>query len=417
MRHPSGRPAILLLFLSSIIIYAAACVLLGSFEKRVVPEDFNRRYLPIAENIARRGDFLLDGRAPSPPLYPLILAGLSKIAAFFGISSTEAARTFNVFTMSFLAVLFHSLALSYLDGRTALLAAFIWVTYPFGIYLSWLPGPEPLYLLALLPAAWATVEAARPAGLTALTAGIASALPMLVKPIALFLPLALLGVLMFWWLRQRVFWIRFVLACSLFVVGLLAAVLPWEAYLWQRTGKFVPVADKAGRSLYDGWTFGLRSGAGGDRARLPGDVEKYMREVEKLSLGMASGEVLRAVGQAAKDHPGAFLKLLLIKLGRCWYGTDEMWHEGKILGIQAVYILLSIFGTAVWFRRGRPGGALAAVLFCLLLYHWAAATAVLSILRYMIPTFFLVSMMVSFLLPQLSINRFVLISAAGKAQP
>jgi len=242
-------------------------------------------------------------------------------------------------------------------------------------------------------AAWTALEAGSAKPLLALTAGIAGALPMLVKPMALFLPLVLLVFLLVAWTRRLVPAKSFVLGVSAFIIGLLFTLLPWEVYLWQRTGKFVPVADKAGSSIYDGWTFGLHAGTGGDKARLPEDVKTFMKDVEKVSQGKTSGEVLSAVIKAGGERPGAFLKLLLIKAGRCWYGTDEMWHEGKILGIQAFYLLLSVFGAVVWFRQGRPGGALVAILAVLLFYHWAAATAALSILRYMVPAGFLMAVM------------------------
>lgn len=395
----SRRPPFLLLFIASIIVYSAAWLALGSFEKRAVPEDFNHRYLPIAHGILERGDFLLDGRAPSPPLYPLALAGLSKMGTLFRIGEENAAKAFNVLAMALVASLFYALVRRYTNGRTALAAAFVWITYPFGIYLALQPGPEPLYLLFLLLAAWAALEAGaagHPRPFAALAAGMAGALPMLVKPVALFLPLALLGVLSATWVRRRVPSACFALWCSMFLVGLLAAVLPWEAYLWQRTGKLIPVADKAGNSIYDGWTFGLNAGAGGDRFLPPGDVEKYMIEVEKMSQGRESGEVLSSIVHSAKNRPRAFLKLMFIKMGRCWYGTDEMWHERLIFGIQAAYLVLSLLGAVVWFRNRRPGGLLVPALFGLLLYHWAAATAALSILRYMIPAGFLLAVMIGF---------------------
>jgi hypothetical protein len=118
-----------------------------------------------------------------------------------------------------------------------------------------------------------------------------------------------------------------------------------------------------------------------------------MKDVEKVSQGRGSGEVLSALRKAANDDPGAFLKLLLIKAGRCWFGTDEMWHEGKTLAIQAFYLLLSVIGAVAWWRRGRPGQGLVLMLLILLLYHWAAATAALSILRYMVPAGFLMAVM------------------------
>ncbi len=379
------------------LVYMAVWVALGSFERRAVPEDFNHRYLPIAHGILERGDFLLDGRAPSPPLYPLALAGLTKLGRLFHINEENAARAFNVLAMALLAVMFHAIVQRATDGRTALIAALVWVTYPFGVYLAPQPGPEPLYLVALVLAAWAAIEAGgaaeRPGPHTALAAGMAGALPMLVKPMALFLPLALLIFLVVAWARRRVPLTCFALSCSLFIAGLLIVILPWEAHLWQRTGKFVPVADKAGSSIYDGWTFGLHAGAGGDLARLPGEVKTFMVEVEKLSQGKGSGEVLSAIRTAAGKHPVAFLKLLLIKAGRCWYGTDEMWHERLILAVQLFYLSLAAVGSVLWFRAKRPGGALVAVLLCLLLYHWATATAALSILRYMIPAGFLLAVM------------------------
>ncbi len=399
MRLLARRRTSLLLFIASIIIYSAAWLALGSFERRSVPEDFRHRYLPIARGILERGDYLLEGRAPSPPIYPLYLAGLIELKKFFHIGEETAAKAFNVLAMAMLAALFYALVQRYTAGLTALIAALVWITYPFGLYLALQPGPEPLYLLSLLSAAWAAIEAGaagRPGPFTALAAGMAGALPMLVKPMALFLPLALLIFLLVTWIKGRVPAKGLALYCSLFIAGLLFVVLPWEAYLWRRTGKFVPVADKAGSSLYDGWTFGLKPGAGGDRIRLPGDVEKYMTEVEKMSQGRESGEVLRSIAYSAGKHPGAFVKLLLIKAGRCWYGTDEMWHEGKILVIQAFYLILSLIGAVFWFRNGKPGGPLILILLTLLLYHWVAAIAVLSILRYMMPAGFLMAVMIAF---------------------
>lgn len=383
-----------MLFVTSIVIYPAAWLALGSFEKRTVPEDFLYRYLPIAQGIADRGDFLLGERAPSPPIYPLALAGLVKLGGLFNITSADMAKAFNVLAMALSAVLFYALASRFLGLRIGLMAALVWLTYPFGIYLALQPGPEPLYLLFLIIAAWTTLEAGKAGAIACLASGMSGALAMLVKPMALFLPLVLLCFLSVTWFRRRVLLGSFALSGAMFIAGLLVAVLPWEAYLWQRTGKFIPVADKAGSSLYDGWTFGLKAGAGGDRARLPLDVEEFMREVEKLSSGRESVKVLNMIVHSAKKHPGAFLNLTFIKMGRCWYGTDEMWHEGKILVIQTFYLLMSALGALLWFRKGRPGGAMVAVLLCLLFYHWAAATAALSILRYMVPAGFLMSVMI-----------------------
>lgn len=402
MRLPPGRPTALLLFLKGIILYSVAWALIGSFEKRTVPVDFRARYLPIADNIIQRGDFLLEGRAPSPPMYPLALAGLAKLGALFRISAENAAKTFNVLAMALVAVLFHSLVQRFMDERTALIAALVWVTYPFGIYLTLQPGPEPLYLLFLIMTALAVAAAREGGPLACLAAGAAGSMAMLVKPMALFLPLFLLVFLVVVWTRRRVPLTRFALSCSLFVVGLSAAILPWEAYLWQRTGKFVPVADKAGSSIYDGWTFGLRPGAGGDQARLPEDVVDLMGAVADAGWSSRDGEVLGALRRAAAARPAAFLKLFLIKAGRCWYGTDEMWHEGKILMIQLFYLALSLIGAVIWFRSGKPGGWLLAGLGIILLYHWAAATAALSILRYMVSAGFLMAVMAAFVIAKLS---------------
>ena len=379
----------LLVLLGSLALYTAVQVAGNVVERRTVPVDFNRRYLPIARGILERGDFLLDGRAPSPPAYPLALAGMLK----FLPDARKAAAAINALAMALLALLFHALVRRKLGGRIALLASLVWITYPFGLYLAMQPGPEPLYLLALLLAAWSALEAGEARPMAALAAGVAGALPMLVKPMALFFPLVLLVFLMVAWTRRRVPLTCFALSCSLFVVGLLTAVLPWEAYLWHGTGRLIPAAETGGASVLDGWTFGLKAGAGGDRLSLPEDIEKFMQEVEKLSPTKGSGEVLSALRKAANDDPGAFLKLLLIKAGRCWFGTDEMWHEGKTLAIQAFYLLLSVIGAVAWWRRGRPGQGLVLMLLILLLYHWGAATAALSILRYMVPAGFLMAVM------------------------
>lgn len=388
-----------MIFLASGVIYLAAWFFLGSFEKRSVSEDFLHRYLPIAQGIVQRGDFLLDGRAPSPPIYPLILSGLLKIERSGGLKIETLAKIFNILVMAILSVVFFSLIKTVTDEKLALLSTAFWATYPFGIYLALLPGPEPLYLLSLIlvvGTSLAVIRSEAVSGTAAMAAGAASGLAMMVKPMAIFLPLALVIFLAIVWIGKKQPWLRTSFGLLAFVIGLLLTILPWELYLGQRIGKFVPIADKAGSSIYDGWTFGLKTGFGGDRINFSYEVKVFMQEVSRVGRFSPSERVMESVIKTAVRYPRAFIKLLLIKIGRCWYGTDEMWHEGKILVIQIFYLALSLLGALSWFRSDRPGGWLMSVLAVILLYHWAAATVVLSILRYMMPAGFLMAVMMAF---------------------
>ncbi len=373
----------------SLLVQLAAGRLLGEFEPRSVPLDYLNRYRPQAETILAGGGMLLNGEPRTPPAYPLALAGAIALSRGHGIGPDGAARLLNLVLMALAAALLTAAVRRAMGGRAALFAGLAFATYPFAVYLGLAPGPEPLYLFSLALTAWLIVATMGRNPWWAAAAGALAGYSMLVKPIGILLPFFYAAAYAAGRQGQRPPGSR-LLRPALLISASCMTILPWQIYLSSRIVRPVVLSSLGSGTAREGWTYGLSTGAGGDRARLPGDVIALMQQVAREGSGVSATRLYHAIARAGAGRPAALAKLAALKLLRPWYATDEQWHEPAIAMVQAFYLLLAAAGFAVW-RRERRGGILVPALLAIALCHWLMAFATFSILRYMMPASFLIA--------------------------
>ena len=365
--------------------------------------DYDDFYAPVARRIAAGlGPTLAPGVPATqyPPGYPLLLAASFACGRLVGVSESAAALALGVVASGVVAVLLLRLAYRAWGPRAALVAPLAWTTYPLTLWLTKQPGSElpfVVFLLAGLALAWRAFDGRR-VGVAA-AAGIVLGGAMLVRPIALGVPVvvAASAVLISGARSARAAALAAVVVC-----GAAVPVLPWELWVWSRTGEVVLLSTGGLPSMRDGLLFGAGSKAYREAVDLPPRAAAVMEELRPgVTAARSVGDVGRAVAAAWRTRPVGTAELVGAKAARSWYATDSARHERLLLPLQLAYLALAAVGGAVAWRMGGASRALALGVGALVVYFWAMTVVVLSIVRYMVPAMALLFL----LLPGLMAGR------------
>lgn len=223
--------------------------------------------------------------------------------------------------------------------------------------------------------------------LSIFAAGVLAGLSSLVRPIAISISLVFL--LFLWLFAPKKNLARQLALSALLLSGNILAVLPWENWARQATGKWIPLSMNGPASILDGVT--LSAARKPLTASTPDDVRELIQVLVKEGRGLSTGELGKLIAREAVKHPVAAAKLLTMKAARSWYANDSRQFEMGIAFVQAPYLLLGIWGM-LWIARNTEGPPrqFAVLAMLCVLYFWMMSTIVLSIVRYMLPVMTLV---------------------------
>ena len=374
-----------------------AAVLLASIFRSLLPADLSGNestdyqsfYEPVARSLLAGDGLTLDGHpaVQYPPGWPLVLA------AAFGLAERTAASEDVLLTGMILLLTGISGALIYLlaaeiyPPKPALWAGVLWVSYPIFLYNTKQPNSEHLFLVFFFASVLVYFRLLdRPQAGPALLVGVLSGISLLIRPVALGIgilfafatPLALRGIA----LRRRL------ALAGLILTGLLVTIAPWEAWTRANSQANILINYRGLRSVNDGLTFGVYDKDYRERLNLPQDVLDLMqRYLDAVAQGriVSVGDVAVHLAGELSEHPGTLIKLLAIKALRAWYATDSGRFEGYLIGLQLSYLGASAAGMAAILKESRRKKTQLVILLLLVVYFWLMTTAVLPIVRYMLP--------------------------------
>lgn len=251
-------------------------------------------------------------------------------------------------------------------GSIAEWTTFLWASYPFQLYLFVQPSSEipflTFFLLSLV------LIARRPKSIgPAVLAGLFLGLSCLVRPITLYLSL-LLALFIGITASPRG------AVCFLLAFGL--TLLPWEYYVYALNGEWIPVQGKSILVVREGLLFGHPSYAG-TPVPVPEDVFRLMDRLSKTDYSF--GSLWEALGQS---EPLPLIKLLGIKLVRCWYGLWSGSRETLTALVQGLILLPAVIGFFRYAAKGERGSVLCLIL---IFFFWGTTFLIIPMLRYMIP--------------------------------
>jgi 4-amino-4-deoxy-L-arabinose transferase-like glycosyltransferase len=351
--------------------------------------DFSGFYEPVAKRILEGQGITTESGAVAmryPPGYPLVLAMSIGAGGAIGLSEAHSLDLLALACVAISSLLLYLIARDLWTGWMALLPSAAFSTYPLALWLTKQPNSELVFtpiLFACIYALWKLTRRVRPSIGLIVAVGVLSAVAMVVRPIALLLPLvcaALILVLALEWRLRTRAWVA---AAVVGISGL--TVLPWEVYASRAAGRFILMADLGVAALRSGLTFGVDNK---DRAGIyvPDGVRKVMisfsAQYDELDT---FGDVAHAVWNETKRHPGGMMGLVAMKMLRAWYGTDSQRLDKYVALIQVAYVLVIVAAFTACWRAGAERKRLALIIGLELIYFWGMSAVGLPLARYMVP--------------------------------
>jgi 4-amino-4-deoxy-L-arabinose transferase-like glycosyltransferase len=351
--------------------------------------DYFAAYEPLARNILAGNGLSFPGESlwtVYPPGYPILLAGIFGLSHQLGVQEETSLSAFALICMASISVFIFLLSRMLWGTLAGLLSSLIWMTYPFALWLTKQPNSELPFMVVFyggLCLFWFALFRRLPPR-AYLLCGLVFGFAMMIRPIAIGMGLVLSAIL---WSTGRALTRRVrLVTIAMLLAGTLMAVLPWEAWVYFKTGNVILLSTNGVKSVRDGLTFAVETKGYRAGNSLPVDVVEVMNDIKAHENEITSfADFIPVISREVRSHPAGLMKLGLIKFARSWYGTDSQRMELPILGIQLIY--LSLFAWGAW-TAWKSGGTKRAFLIGSLLIvadFWGMTFLALSILRYMVP--------------------------------
>ena len=352
--------------------------------------DYVAFYEPVAESILDgRGLTLPDGSLALryPPGFPVLLAGLFASGGLLGISRETMLTGFLCTTTGLATVLLFLIARTIWPLQRALFAAACFATYPLLLWLAKQPTSEMPFLILLYGAVlFLVISLRRGVLLAALACGLGIGAATLIRPITILLGFAAAGLSLIWRrdtsLRTRAY------VAALILLGNLLAVLPWELWMYNRTGMVIVVSTAGPRAMRDGLSFSGSRKSFREPVSVPSGLQAVVDDLEAELAGgrlKTYGNMRSFLGSEFRRHPLGVAEMVILKAARSWYATDSHRKEGLALGMQVMYLALIAYSGVRAYRAGGAMRQMVIVTSFVAAYFWFMTIIALSIARYMVP--------------------------------
>lgn len=362
--------------------------------------DYVSSYKPLAQNILSGRGYIRPSdqtvATDNAPGFPLILVGVFKLAQWTGIPEEAGMAVLSAVGLALVSVFVFLLARTLWGRSRAIGAALLCMTYPLSLWLTLQPNTEIPFMVLLyagLCLFWYALTR-RPHANLLFSCGCLFGAAMLIRPIAVGLGLVMSVAT--WFILREVSRRRRMLLIAMLLMGNLVVVLPWEAFVYYKTGDIVMLSSNGVKSMRDGLTFGLTTKPKAYReTNVPPDVRMVMEDIlSDVNELKTPGDIASIVSREFQSHPIAVTKLFLLKIARSWYGTDSGGRELQILLLQLAYIVPVSWGAWKAWRNGKPSRDFVMFTVLIVLYFWGMTLLAISIVRYMVPVTSLLAILI-----------------------
>jgi 4-amino-4-deoxy-L-arabinose transferase-like glycosyltransferase len=275
--------------------------------------------------------------AQQPPVYPLLIAGIFKLAGAYSYASLLIAVGLNAVLSSVTAIMMLRLGKRDFGSLAGILAAWVWACWMYEGTVAVRLWESSLSALLLLLALLMLPKLKEPRTLRWLCFGLLAAVAGLTNT-------SLLSAFTFFWIwlwvdyRQRWRSCRTPLTASVGIFVL--ALLPWTIRNYEVFHRLIPVRDNFGLELWIGNHEGEARLNGDDFQRM---VIDYSRMGE-LSFMDTKGQI---AAQFIRQHPASFLRLSAQRFYRFWTAPDgSVWILVSLLACYGLFMALRQKGMA-----------------------------------------------------------------------
>jgi 4-amino-4-deoxy-L-arabinose transferase-like glycosyltransferase len=360
---------------------------IGPAGHRIPNTDYFVCYKPVAENIIQGRGATLNGTVPFRFAlgFPIILSGLFLLSQIFGINELVLVVLLNIILTALAVCLLFLVANEIFNKKIALTASILWMSYPFNLWFIKNPNTEVPFIPLLFAGFLFYILTLKRQNLkSAFLAGLFLGLASAIRLIGLFLPLYL-ALLIFLFLRAIPKKKQFLLVVFL-LLGNIIAVSPWAAYLFSKTGNFIPLSIQGPKAISVGITWLSRPS---HPVVVPNDVGELIQRVKDEDF-FSYSEIFQFFGRELASRPFPLLKLIGLKAIRSWYATSEQWWEKQTLAVQAFYLLTALLGALFQFKNIKNKTLTLVLPLAVIIYFWVMTFINVSIMRYMVPVMGLV---------------------------
>ncbi|MBF0433474.1 MAG: glycosyltransferase family 39 protein [Fibrobacteria bacterium] len=345
----------------------------------------------MAKNLANGGGYYYEGGVPVllyPPGFTLLLSALFVISDVLHINESMILTLFILLCTGISAIIIYRFSLFLWNKKYAFLSSMLWVCYPLFLWFTRRPSSELPFLVLFLGALylfWVAIRTQKRIIAYSLLAGMLIGCAMLIRPIGIGLVFVLGFSLLF--IKYQLKIRTKVLIIALMLLGNIAIVLPWELWVYQKTGKVVMLTDGSGIAMRDGLTFAVHLKGYRQGVKIPDDVREMMRDMHRnhYSKMVSKAYIMNLLRQKFRENPGAVIKLYMIKIVRSWYCTDSQRYELALLAIQIPFLLLSLLATYFALRRKKEYYEIALIIWLFVGYFWLMSILSLTLVRYLVP--------------------------------
>jgi len=210
---------------------------------------------------------------------------------------------------------------------------------------------------------------------------------MLIRPIAIGIPIVITGVFLF--IGRKKQWKMRAIQSIVLVVTAYGTLLPWQAWWYFQTSEYMFLSQGGLPGMRDGLTYAVQKAKYRQQFVISEDVRTVMRNVsDNQNVLVSTSRVgVFMLNELTRD-PVAVLKLIGLKIMRSWYATDSGRYETPIMLLQAGYFVVILIGSIRVFGRRTLSSIQRKVsiyIIAIVAYYWLMTISVLSIVRYMTP--------------------------------
>ncbi len=356
-------------------------------DKLSIPNDTQSFYSPAAVSLSRGEGYLVQGKFSNryPPGYPVF------IALIYGLTQNDSLLNpvypYAVVLLQSLSCGFLYLVSAFIFGSAVgILSSLLLATYPFFMVLSmtrYVWTSMPFFIFTFLAALYSfllSLDSKKP--IFAGVSGFLSGLSALIWPAAIYSWIAYILVFIAKPLSGKS------IKIIVFLVSFFIPVSFWSLHVYKHTQR---------TEITSGTMLSVRDGL----------IRNDGYKLNSFEVSQDAKIVYDAGGLRSLKHVGKFywdelrhkplstVKFLAFKCFRPWYATDSEKNELIIIMIQIPYLLLGVMG---WLRMKARNPAVFYLFGVMILYFWLMASAVLSILRYMLIPMSLIMISVAFLI-------------------
>ena len=347
--------------------------------------DYQSYYYIVAQNLVNGKGLSIHGKpaVQTPPGYPMYLASLIRLTDVTKINYNVILVFFNFILYSVIVFLVYKVSVLLWPSFRSLPAVVLWSSYPLYLFCALIFSSELLFTCFLVFSVMLTLilfKQREPNTRIYYVLAIVLSILVLIRPIAvLFVIFDLIYVLRF--CRKIGMKVK-----VLFVSLAIFPIILWSIWASVKTNRIVFLSTAGLTSIYDGLTFAVDLKNYREPKPLSSDIKAIMIAYRDGKSSESFSNLFKLTIHNIKNRPSGFLKLMLWKIARSWYGTDSHRNENIILLIQLIYLLPGIAGLI---RSINLLHSYIVIFLCgSIIAFWMMTILVLSIVRYMTPVSF-----------------------------